>query len=171
MADINLSMPYLLVNEGGYSEPPMDDQPTKWGIIAADIAKHRGVPIESVTVDDIKNLQMPEATAIYKTQYWDVLSLDLVTSQNIATCIFDTGVNRGVTIGAKYAQKIANVYPDGIIGPQSIYAINKWGLPNFIGAYEQMVWAGYQEILAAKPQDEKYRHDWEGRARRLLILA
>lgn len=172
MAKIELSMPYVLLNEGGYAEPPQIDQPTKYGIIAATLAEFLGRP---VTKADIRNLSIETATAIYKKQYWERMGLDDVDDQNIATCLFDTGVNRGVHVGALYAQQTCNglgarLVLDGVIGPLSKQEINYHQRALFIQYYERLEWAGYQAILSTHPEDEKYRLGWEGRAKRLLTL-
>lgn len=175
MAKLELSMPYLIFNEGGYGEPPEDDQPTNYGIIAADISIYRNVPISSITRDDIKNLTMIEATAIYNLQFWQPLRLDQVNDQNIATCIFDTAVQRGLSVGAIYAQRVCNLLggalvADGILGSYTVAALNKCDRTLFIKNYENMEVAGYVAIIAAHPKDAIYRHGWMTRAQRLLTL-
>ena len=91
------------------------------------------------------------------------MSLDFVNDQNIATCIFDTGVNHGIAIGAKYAQRTAmrmgySVIIDGLIANQSISAINQCFRPTFINYFEALVWSGYEAIIANDPAKyAKYR--------------
>ncbi len=168
MSDIKLSMPYVLQNEGGWT---IDDGGwTMYGIVVDDVAAFRNVSPESITEQDMRNLSLAEATAIYKQQYWDKLNLDQIKNQNVATCIFDTGVNRGISVGAKYAQKVALVSIDGVIGQKTIAAINATMPSSFIQIYAGLVWSGYQSILAAHPSDHIYAAGWESRAKRLLTL-
>lgn len=174
MAKIEASLPYALVNEGGFCID--DGGPTNFGITIPDVAAYRKVPLSQITTDDMRNLSLSEATAIYKQQYWDALSLDQVNDQNIATCIFDTGVNRGIGVGAQYAQKVCtllghSVVVDGQIGPLSLAAINQCARAPFIQHYEALEMAGYLAIAAGDPAKyDRYLAGWENRAKRLLSL-
>lgn len=174
MAKIENSMNYLLANEGGFTID--DGGPTMWGIVISDVAEFRGVPASSITEDDMRKLGVAEATAIYKKQYWDAMSLDSINDQNVATCIFDTGVNRGISIGAKYAQKTADAMGgslniDGKIGPLSIAGINACSRAAFIRRYESLVWSGYQAIVESNPGKYSiYLKGWDSRAQKLLTL-
>lgn len=176
MADLGLSIPYVFQNEGGFAEPPEVDQPTNLGIIAADIATFRNAPLDSITIDDIKSLTKLEATEIYRMLYWDKILGDQIKDQNIATCIFDTAVNRGPAVSVKYAQRAlvfsgAKLFFDGIMGQTTIYNLNQCYRPAFISRFEGMEFAGYEAILASNPgKYERYRAGWEDRAKRLLTL-
>lgn len=175
MADIESSIEYVLENEGGYAEPPLVDQPTKYGVIAADIAKFRNCPIETVSVQDIKDLTKLEATEIYRTQYFDVIQGNKIADQKIATCIFDTAVNRGVQVSVKYTQRAlnmsgGNLSVDGIMGSKTLFLLNQVYRPTFIKRFESFEWSGYLAILAEHPEDEKYRNGWMERANKLLTL-
>lgn len=176
MADLAQSLPYLRTNEGGYGEPPETDQPTNCGIIAADLAQYLNISVKDVTVQMLKNLSPTGIADIYRKLYWDELCLGSVADQNIATCIFDTAVNRGLSVGAKYAQRTCNLLGcalvvDGVIGAHTIAAINSCERAKFINIFENLEAAGYLAILAAHPEDAKYKNDWMGRAKRLLTLA
>jgi lysozyme family protein len=173
MASLPLAMPYLIKNEGGYTDKPV---PTNWGIEPVDLALYLGAPVSSISADDIRTLSLATATAIYLEQFWNPMNLNLINDQNVATCIFDTGVNRGISVGAIYAQKIcqawgnSKVIMDGKLGPITADGVNRIARSAFIRGYEQLVWAGYEAILAHNPQDAIYRDGWERRAERLLTL-
>ena len=176
MSDFNEALEYVLGNEGtGYSGPPENDQPTNSGITAAAVAEFRGVPASSITARDIQNLLGGEINAIYKKLYWDALQLGSVTDQAIATCIFDTGVNRGIGVGAKYAQRACNIngsqlVADGRVGFATLSALNQAKRGPFIRVFQSLEAAGYLAILAAHPEDARYENGWMARSRRLLTL-
>lgn len=178
MADLKEALKFVLPHEGGYGEPPGDDQPTYAGIIAADLALYHKVPVSSITVQQIKDLaHHPDVVLdIYKQQYWDLINGEHIHNQNIASAIMDTAVNRGVSVGAKYAQKTCNLLGshlviDGHIGPASILAINTYAQASFIRHFEALEMAGYEALIAANPaRNTKYRHSWESRASDLLKL-
>ena len=114
---------------------------------------------------------------IYHALYWNKMNGDEIANQNIATCIFDTGVNRGMSVGNKYAQRVCNqlgssLVLDGQLGPKSIAAINGYAQHAFVTHYEALEWAGYEALLSGNPGKYGiYRHGWEARARKLLTLA
>jgi len=60
----------------------------------------------------------------YKKNFWDVLKLDLVNDQQLANSVYDFGVNSGTNRSAKYLQLSAGVKDDGVIGKQTLAAVN-----------------------------------------------
>ncbi len=81
------------------------------------------------------NLQIL-VTQFYRAEYWSKIKGDLLPSQLISNEVFDSSVNMGVTIGSKFLQRTINLlnrnarlYPDisadGIIGPQTLSALNQ----------------------------------------------
>lgn len=168
-ASIDKAMPYLLVNEGGYTVD--DGGPTMWGIVESDVAEYRNVPVSQITATIMKNLTVAEATAIYKIQYWDAMSLGKLSSQSIATAIFDMGVNFGIHEGALLAQRAVGVTQDGSIGPQTLAALNGTTAAKFIPSFESIVLAHYNAIVAGNPSKySQYLAGWTNRAKRLLTL-
>jgi lysozyme family protein len=169
MANIQASIQYVLENEGGYTVD--DGGPTNYGIVEEDLATFLGVSVSQITAQDIKDLTVGQATAIYKKQYWDVMQLDSVTDQNMATAIFDMGVNMGVFEGARLTQAVVGVAADGIIGPITLAALNATNAQAFIPPFEQLVIDHYLAIEESDPAEyEQYLRGWENRAKRLLTL-
>lgn len=76
---------------GGYTNDPRDPGgETKWGI-----AKRAHPTV------NIANLTLADAAVIYKQEYWDPLTADMLTSP-INFFSFDTAVNQGVTVAQKF---------------------------------------------------------------------
>lgn len=174
MAKIEGSIDYVLENEGGFTID--DGGPTMWGITIPDVAQYRKVPESSITIEDMKNLPKMEACEIYRELYWQKLSLDQVAAQNVATAIFDIGVNRGVSTSAKYAQRACktlglSVAVDGVMGPNTIAAVNMAKPSQMVRTLEGLDMAGYLAIVAIDPEKYgRYLKGWEARAQRLLTL-
>ena len=109
--------------EGGYANDPDDPGgETRYGI-----SKHSYPDV------DIATLTIAQAKIIYRRDYWDVLNLGEIRSYIIASEIFDTAVNMGRRTAIKIAQKALNflgedLIEDGIIGPRTIFALQKWYL-------------------------------------------
>lgn len=172
-ASFAVSILFTLANEGSVYRDV--DQPTKFGIIAADIALYRGIPESQVQVSDIEDLTQDEAEAIYEKLFWEPQQLDELIDQGIATAIFDTGVNRGLTIGTLYAQRTVKslghrLEIDGVMGPQTLALINLCDENKFITNYEILAEMGYRAIVRKHPEDKIYLEGWIARAKRLLSL-
>lgn len=169
LASIDMAMPYLLVDEGGYTVD--DGGPTMWGIVESDVAIYRGVPLSTITASVMRNLTVAEATAIYKIQYWDAMSMGKLSNQAIATAIFDMGVNFGIRVGSQLAQSAAGVAVDGKIGPVSIAKFNSLTAKQFIDAFEADVLNHYRAIDNGNhAKYDRYMAGWTNRAKRLLTL-
>ena len=118
--------------EGGYSDKQGDrGGKTKYGIteMVFKDAIRRGI-ISPVSAD-IRKITLEQAKAIYLFDYWHKLSLNSVRDGMIAAEIFDTAVNMGRAAAALIYQEALNYLgetldEDGIMGPKTIAAINKW---------------------------------------------
>jgi lysozyme family protein len=73
---------------------------------------------------DIKNLTIEQAVAIYKFDYWNKCKCDEMPF-NLALAVLDSAVNQGVNAACKMLQQACKVNVDGIIGQQTLKAINK----------------------------------------------
>lgn len=113
-------------------------------------------------MNDIKNLTLSEVTQIYRAKYWDVLQLDSLTSQSMATTIFDCAVNRGIATAKQYTKETCRK-----LGKVSINDCNSM---EFIRAFELRCEEGYQNIVIQKPWLAKFLTGWLNRARRMLNL-
>lgn len=119
MADSRLAIERTLKHEGGYVNDPDDaGGETNFGITKRD---HPSV--------DVKNLTRDEAIAIYKKDYWIPL-WDEIESQPVADCLFDFGVNAGVTRAIECIQRavgrlVAGPFVvDGVFGIATLGAVN-----------------------------------------------
>lgn len=173
MADINKSFPYLALNEGGFVDDPDDTGGmTCFGITHADLARWRG---KSVTEADMRALTLDEAKRIYFYWWWVPLCLDRVENQNVATCIFDIAVSRGIAASVKYLQNAlkgrgSSVKVDGIIGPQTLFSINHDAANAIIWEMSTLVRDDYVLIANSRPRYQKFLKGWTARADRLLTL-
>lgn len=162
MAKIAPALIYTLENEGGskYTNDQRDPGgPTKYGITLSTLAGFRH---KKCTAEDVKALSLEEATRIYKIKYWDILDLDNVDSQAIATCIFDCSVNRGPGIAKNYRDQICRTY--------GIKHVNDCSEIDFVPAFSKRAEQGYQAIVASKPRMKVFLKGWLRRAKRMLKL-
>lgn len=127
---LNQMLEELVGREGGYVDHPADrGGPTNWGI-TENVARAFGYK------GDMRNLSRSVALEIYRRRYWEGPKFDAVGaySMPIAEEMFDTGVNMGPGVAAKFLQRALNVlnlqgktYPDivadGAIGNLTLSAL------------------------------------------------
>jgi lysozyme family protein len=165
---------YLLQNEGTrFVDNPNDPGgATKFGITLRILERRLDRVIEK---SDVENLTEDVASRIYFDDYWLPLGCDKMTSQEIATCIFDTAVLYGPVPAAQMAQKTANNYGaqlkiDGVLGPESLAAINMVSPEDFIVTFCNLVLKRVDAVISAHPNEEVFENGWVNRAKRLLTL-
>lgn len=115
------SLKYVLVHEGGYVNHPKDPGgATNQGVtqrVYDDFRKAAKKALRSV-----KEMLADERDAIYRTRYWNLIKGDALPS-GISYVVFDGAVNSGVGQSVKWLQRALKIPADGVIGPQTIQAI------------------------------------------------
>lgn len=110
----------LVGNEGSYSNDSRD--PGNWtsGIVGSGVLKGTkyGIAAASYPGEDIVNLTLDRAKAIYRTQYWGPAGCD-VWPDGIKFEVFDIAVNTGVKTAITLLQRAVGAVEDGVIGPQT----------------------------------------------------
>ncbi len=142
--------------EDGYVDHPLDKGgPTKWGI-----------SYKSYPYMNIKDLSVDQAKGIYKRDYWDKLGLDTVRDYNIATEIFDTGVNMGIMASGKITQTAlnylgSNLKVDGLIGPKTLKELNRYPYPrDLVKALNGVQFAEYLDIVKGDFTQKVFARGW-----------
>lgn len=123
----------LIGHEGGYSNDRRD--PGNWtgGKVGVGILKGTkfGLAANTYSNLDIKNLTLAQAKAIYKKDWWDKLGADGMHSA-IVFQLWDFAINAGRNRAIKELQQAVGVPADGIIGPQTLAAVNAYDLNDVI---------------------------------------
>ncbi|TPG53290.1 hypothetical protein EAH89_17385 [Roseomonas nepalensis] len=111
-------LPVILANEGGFADNPKDPGgATNRGITHRTLSAWRGTP---VTTEDVRELTVEEASAIYQAQYWLVNRCDQMAA-GVDLCVFDFAVNSGRAV--KVIQEALGVKADGAVGPVTLAAL------------------------------------------------
>lgn len=173
MALFQIAYSKTTLHEGGYIFDPMDlggetykgiarNRNSKWtGWIIIDSSKKR--PNFPKNLDDNQELQELIAT-LYQVQYWDKLNGDALENQEVANCIFDFGVNAGTITAISMAQLVVDAQVDGVLGPDTLLAINTMNKDHFIAAFTLAKIARYIHICQKRTQNKKYFFGWVIRA-------
>ena len=150
----------LMFEDGYVNDPDDPGGETKYGISK-----------KSYPDIDIITLGIDEAMYIYKRDYWDALNLNEIRSNVISSEIFDTAVNMGRRTAVKIAQQALNflgedLIEDGIIGPRTIYALQKWYLRDERALFvclNGFQFMRYQEITENNTKLKKFSRGWTKR--------
>ena len=123
----------LIGHEGGYSTDRRD--PGNWtgGRVGVGTLKGTKFGLAANTYPnlDIKNLTLAQAKEIYKKDWWDKLGADGMHSA-IVFQLWDFAINAGKSRAIKELQQAVGVPADGIIGPQTLAAVNAHDLNDVI---------------------------------------
>lgn len=164
----------MIGREGDYSDHPADrGGPTRWGV-TEQVARAYGYK------GDMRTLPRQTAIDIYRQRYWLQPRFDQVAavSPALAEELFDTGVNMGQTVAAKFLQRALNAlnrqgkdYPDvaadGQIGPMTIAALKGFaakrgaaGLKVLTRAVDALQGERYIAIAEARASQEEFLFGW-----------
>jgi len=156
----------VLQLEGGYVNHPMDKGgPTKYGVILS-TWKQYGYDKDNdgdIDAEDIKLLSEDDARYIAKKIFWDFFQSDSIHNQSIAEFIVDWGYNSGRTTVAKKVQKLVNVPEDGVIGTQTLNAINSTEQSTLFEALHVERINFLNNIVKNNPRQAVFHEGWMNR--------
>jgi len=183
MTSFELALPAILEHEGGpaFTNDPVDPGgATRWGIslrylrARGDLDRdgHLDGDVDhdgDIDAQDIRLLSKEQAARVYETGFWVPNRLAEVSSQRVATKIFDTAVNLGSAQAWRRAQLAAQslsipIADDGKVGPKTLAAVNSLPEGLFMRAYCGAQRAFYESLIRSKPALSKYRRGWTRRA-------
>jgi len=164
MANISKLIPFILQWEGGFVNDPDDlGGATNKGITIGtftEYKKRKGQKAPSV--DDLKNISGAEWHGVFKSLYWDRWRADEIKNQSVANIVVDWVWASGVH-GIKRPQRLLGVKADGVVGKQTIAAINAADPRKLFDAIKADRTKFIDEICRARPKNEKYRKGWMNR--------
>jgi len=161
--------------EGGYSNHPADrGGPTRWGITERVARRHgyRG---------DMRQLPRDEAKRIYLQEYLIDPGFAAVAeiSPAVAEELFDTGVNMGPDVPARWFQEwlnalndggklYADIAEDGDIGPGTLSALRSLRRARGAGQADLVLLRGlnadqgarYKQLARSRRANEAFVHGW-----------
>lgn len=138
----------LIGHEGGYVCNPADPGgETKFGI------SRRSYPME-----DIRNMTLERAKALYLRDYWGPAGCDAVPD-GVKFDLFDTAVNSGITTAIRLLQGAAGVTQDGIVGPITLQALGSMPASRLVARFNGFRLA----FMSCTPQWETFSRGWARR--------
>lgn len=157
-------MPFILQEEGGYSNTPGDHGgATDFGIIQSEYNVFRysnGLALQSVEL-----ITKDEYNTIYWQSYWQPHCPTLPAGLNLS--VFNINVNGGPGRGTRLIQQCLAIPVDGVWGPQTNNAVITLVAAGDVAKTIQMFHdderAFYQAIINSDPSQQKFASDWFGR--------
>jgi type VI secretion system secreted protein VgrG len=154
MAEFLPAVQLTLQNEGGFFHNPVTGEIVNYGVTLA-FACGNGY-CSANDEDFIKDLTQDQAITIYQKHFWEPHNFGLFEDQNLANKAFDLTVNMGP--GDKEVDGALTLLQravcdcggkcgiDGLIGPQSVAAINTLNAVQLLTAYRARAKARYEQI-------------------------
>jgi lysozyme family protein len=161
MADSKILAPFILKWEGNYVNDPID----MGGETNKGITYNTWKQVFGNTHDRFMSMAADDWETIFKKGFWDKCEGDLIDDQLVANAFVDWFWGSG-NYAIKGLQKIVGVTVDGIIGEQSISAINAYDCDLF-GAIIDARLQFYHDIVAANPAQGRFLQGWENRVNNL----
>ena len=151
----------LLKLEGGYVNHPNDKGGcTNKGITIDTFREFYG---KDMNCSDLENITDEQLEHIYKKNYWDLCWGDKINCPKIAQIIVDWAVNSGVKTAIKNVQKIVGTTSDGIMGPKTIDAINKYPVKELFDELKKSRKTFYETIVEKNPSQKVFLKGWLNR--------
>jgi lysozyme family protein len=158
------AMAYVLENEGGDSDHPLDrGKATRFGITAATATRH-GLNVRTMT--------FPQVVEVYRSEYWQ--GYERIADETLSIKVFDFAVNAGNGTANKTLQRAANdlgmrLEVDGVIGPKTLIAVNSLDPDVLLRRFAERQLGHYQEIVNRDPSQAVFANGWRNRAARVPL--
>jgi lysozyme family protein len=162
-------MPFILKEEGGYSNTPGDHGgATDDGIIQSEYNAFRfsqKEPLQSVRL-----ITPGEYDTIYWQKYWNPNCPKLPIGLDLS--VFNIDVNGGGSRGTRLLQQCLGIEIDGIWGGETDMAVAAiTNVTPILQAFHADERAFYQAIINHDPSQQKFASDWFGRNDRCEALS
>lgn len=172
--DVTRLIDDVIDREGGYVDHPADrGGPTRYGITQA-VARAEGYP------GAMRDLPRALAARIYRRRYWQLPNFDRVATRapTLAAELFDTGVNMGPAVAAKFLQRVLNalnrqqrdwsdLIVDGQVGARTLAALDALLATRGPAAEAVLVKAinalqgeRYLRLAETRPANEAFLYGW-----------
>lgn len=151
----NLAIAYVLENEGGLSDHPLDrGGVTKYGISQSSYPKL-----------NIRTLTKEDAINIYKRDFYDRFMLHRINDQNVLNKVFDMAVlmgkARATLIFESTLIKLGFAIPkDGILDDEMIKIINDQNPETVLSLYKEELKRFINRIIEVNPSQSIFKAGW-----------
>lgn len=167
MAKAELLKPFILRWEGGFVDDPLDrGGATNKGITIGTFRNFYG---KDATVEQLKNITDEQWLHIFKSGYWDKWKADDIENQSIADIVVDWAWASGTVTSIKQVQKILGVAVDGIVGNDTLTAINIAGQRSLFAKIHSRRIEFVENIVKRDPSQARFLKGWKNRINSLTF--
>lgn len=167
MAKAELLKPFILRWEGGFVDDPLDrGGATNKGITIGTFRNFYG---KDATVEQLKHITDEQWLHIFKSGYWDKWKADDIENQSIADIVVDWAWASGTVTSIKQVQKILGVAVDGIVGNDTLTAINIAGQRILFAKIHSRRIEFVENIVKRDPSQARFLKGWKNRINSLTF--
>lgn len=167
MAKAELLKPFILSWEGGFVDDPLDrGGATNKGITIGTFRNFYG---NDATVEQLKNITDEQWLHIFKSGYWDKWKADDIKNQSIADIVVDWAWASGTVTSIKQVQKILGVAVDGIVGNDTLTAINTADQHTLFDKIHSRRIEFVENIVKRDPSQTRFLKGWKNRINSLTF--
>ena len=166
MADIRKFIPVLMSVEGGFVNDPDDPGgATNLGVTLA-TWREAGYDIDGdgdIDGEDVRLLSLSDAVErVVKPMFWDRWKADEIDCQAVANILVDWLYNSG-SPGIRIPQRLLGVREDGIVGPETLEALNGADQEELFSKIKSERINYYSDLVSRKPEKKKFLNGWMNR--------
>lgn len=163
MANFPIAVSLVLKHEGGFVNHTSDPGgATNRGITYGLFKKYAGLLQLPKTVDALSSLTEEQAKYIYQHEFWDKMKGSFFKDQQVANIVFDGYVNMGIK-AVKLLQKEVGAWVDGVMGNESLQAVNGANPRVLFNGYKDARIKFYLDLIARKPELAVFKKGWLNR--------
>ena len=100
----------------------------------------------------------------YDKEFYSKMRLHEINSQQIVDELFCGAINYGIKVAVKLAQRVVGVIDDGIIGQNTIKALNNYDAKKFDIEFDKLEIKHYESLVVKKPYFKRFINGWKNRA-------
>ena len=162
MAKLEPLAKFILSFEGGYVNSKIDrGGATNMGVT---IATWRAQGYDKngdgvIDVKDLKLLSVADAINIMRKNYWNRWKADQINNQSLANTLVDWVWGSGKN-GIVIPQQMLGVTADGIVGPNTIKALNDVYAPAFFEKLRKRRLQYIDNIIRSNPSQKRFQAGW-----------
>lgn len=167
MAKAEVLKPFILRWEGGFVDDPLDrGGATNKGITIGTFRNFYG---NDATVEQLKNITDEQWLHIFKSGYWDKWKADDIKNQSIADIVVDWAWASGTITSIKQVQEILGVAVDGIVGNDTLTAINTEYQRSLFDKIHSRRIEFVENIVKRNPSQSRFLKGWKNRINSLTF--
>lgn len=164
MAKVEILAPYIKKWEGGFVNDPADrGGATNKGVTIATFEAYcKAKSLPRPNVERLKRMTDGEWLDILKTMFWDRWQADKIKSQKLANILVDWVWGSGV-YGIKIPQRILGVKQDGIVGDETLKALNAQDQDKLFQVIYEARKKYLNDITISRPTNKRFLRGWLNR--------